>query len=635
MFEFVRSHTRLLQFVLVLLVFPAFVFVGVEGYRGFGQSDPKVATVAGRPITQAEWDNAQRTQLERARAQSPGADAALLDTPAARQQTLDALIRDRVLLAAADKLRFNVSDERLQRVFANDPQLAFLRNPDGSLNRDLLIAQGMNPQQFEQQLRQDLAMRQVLMGIGGTALAPAAATDAALDALFQQREVRIARFESKNYASKVAPTDAQIEAYYQDPANAASFNAPERADIEYLVLDLEAVKAGIKPSDEDLRKFYDDNMARFVAPEERRASHILVKSDKSEPADKRAAAKAKAQSLLDQARKDPKSFAELARKNSDDPGSAAKGGDLDFFGRGAMVKPFEDAAFSMKTGDIGEVVESDFGYHVILLTGVRGGEKKPFDAVKTEIAEELKTQQAQKKFAELAETFTNMVYEQADSFKPTAEKLGLAVQTAKDVVRTPAAGASEVLANAKFLAAVFSEDSVKNRRNTEAVDLGASRLASARVLDHSPARRLPLEAVKDRVKAQLVTEQAAALARKDAEAKLEAWRGGASAEAALEPALKINRAQSEGLPRPLIEAVLAAPAEPLPSWTIVDFGELGSAVVRVDKVLPRDPSLGDPKQLATQYAQVWGAAEAEAYYAALKERFKVQKMPPAARSPAP
>lgn len=190
MFDFVRSHTRLFQGILVLLIFPSFVFFGVQGYSSFTDgSNTKVAEVDGRGITQAEWDAAHQRNIERFRQQMPTVDMKLLDSPTVRGETLDSIVRERVLLAAAEKMHLGVSDERLQRVFATDPQFAPLRNPDGSVNRDLLMAQGMSSEMFAQSLRQDLAMRQVMQGIGGTVVAPKAVVDPSLDALLQRRQV--------------------------------------------------------------------------------------------------------------------------------------------------------------------------------------------------------------------------------------------------------------------------------------------------------------------------------------------------------------------------------------------------------------------------------------------------------------
>lgn len=623
MFEIIRSNTKVLMFILVVLIIPSFVLLGVEGYTGFGQGDQTVAEVAGSKIKQTEWDAAHRTQVERLRAQAPSVDIRLLDTPEAREQTLEALVRERVMLVAANKLNLSVSDERVQRVFREDPQLAFLRKPDGSLNTDLLNAQGMSAVQFEQQLRQDLAMRQVLAGVGSTALAPSSVTDAALDALLQQREVRIARFEASKFVPQVQPTDADLEAYYNDPAHASQFESPERASAEYLVLDLDAIQAGLNVSEEELRKYYAENESRYTTPEERRASHILVKAERSAPAAEREKAKAKAETLLAEARKNPGQFAELAKKSSDDPGSAANGGDLDFFGRGAMVKPFEDAAFALKPGDISDVVESDFGYHVIRLSAVRGGAKKTFDAARAEIEAEVKQQLAQRRFAEAAETFSNTVYEQADSLKPAADALKLTVRSAAAVSRTPAPGVEGVLANPKFLAALFSGETIRDKRNTEAVEIGPNQLAAGRIVEYTAASKRPLAEVKEQVRERVVAERAAALARKEGEARLAAWQGGAPAEA-FEPPVTISRSQSQTLPRALIDAVMKAPPSPLPSWTGVDFGEQGYAVVRIDKIVPRDPAAGEARQLQRQYAQLWGAAESEAYYAALRDRYKVK-----------
>ena len=623
MFEFVRSHTRLFQFVLVLLVFPSFVFFGIQGYSRFSGGNETVAKVAGQAITQAEWDAAHRQQLERLRAQAPGLDLKAFDTPEMKRQTLETLVRERVTLVAADKLNVATGDERLARVFATDPQLAFLRKPDGSLNTELLKAQGMSGEQFDRQLRQDLSMRQVLSGVSGTALGPRTAADAALDALLQRREIRVQRFDTQAYAAKVKPSDAEVRAYYDSPAHATEFQAPERASIEYVVLDLEALKAGIKIGEDELRQQYAADKSRYSVPDERRASHILVAVKKGAPAAERDKAKAKAQGLLAELKKSPGKFAELAKKNSDDP-SGAQGGDLDWFPREAMVKPFADAAFSLSPGQLSDVVETEFGYHVILVTGKRGGESKPFEAARAEIEAEMKQAQAQRRYSEVAETFNNMVYEQSDSLKPVAEKLGLKIQSATAVTRIAAQGATGALASIKFLNALFSDEVVRNKRNTEAVEIAPNQLAAGRVVNYAPARKLPFEDVQDQVRVRVIAEQAAALARQDGTARLKALQGGAAGDAGLQPAVAVSRNQTQDLPQPLIEAVMKAPAAKLPQWVGVDLGGQGYALARIDKLLPRDAAGADAQRLQSQYAQVWGAAETEAYYGALKQRYKAQ-----------
>ena len=476
-----------------------------------------MAEVDGRGITQVEWDAAHQRNIERYRQQMPNIDVKLLDSPAVKRETLDGIVRERVLLAASEHMHLGVSDERLQRVFSTDPQFAALRNPDGSVNRDLLVAQGMSSEMFAQSLRQDLAMRQVLQGIGATAVAPKAVVDPSLDALLQRRQVQFQRFDAQAYRSKVNPSDADIEAFYK--ANEALFRAPEQARIEYVLLDLQTLQKGVtrdrgraaallRRKRQPLHR--GRGAPRQPHPDQGRQGH-----GRGRPAEGQGQGRA----LLEQVRKSPGQFAELARKNSDDPGSAERGGDLDFFGRGAMVKPFDDAVFAMKPGEISNVVESDFGYHIIQLTGQRGGEKKSFDAVRAEIEAEVKKQLAQKRYAEAAEQFTNTVYEQSDSLQPVIDKLKLEKRSAT-VQRMPAPGATGPLASAKLLEAVFGNDAVRNKRNTDAVEVGPNQLASARIVEYLPARTLPLAEVKDQVRERLVGQQAAALARKEGQALL-------------------------------------------------------------------------------------------------------------------
>ncbi|HEX6708053.1 MAG TPA: SurA N-terminal domain-containing protein [Albitalea sp.] len=622
MFDFVRTHTRLFQFILVLLVFPSFVFFGIQGYSRFTEgSRNAVAKVAGHDITQAEWDAAHRDQIERIRRQAPNVDARLFDTPQMRQQTLELLIRDRVMLAAADKLHLTTTDERLTRLFRTDPQFAPLRNPDGTPNKEFLGAQGMSSEMFAQRLRQDITLRQVMQGVNGTVFAPAAAASSALDALFQQREAQVQRFDAKDYLAKVTPTDADIDKYYKDPANAAQFQAPEQANIEYVVLDLEALKKTVTVPEDDLKAYYKANEARYATPEERRASHILIKADKEAPAAEKAKAKARAEALLAELKKNPAAFADLAKKNSQDPGSAERGGDLDYFGRGAMTGPFDAAVFSMKPGQMSGVIETDFGYHIIQVTGERGGSKKAYEEVRPEIEAEVRKQLAQKKFSEVAVDFGNLVYEQADSLKPAADRFKLEVKTAQGLTRTPAPGTGP-LANAKLLEALFSSDNIRNKRNTDAVETAPNQLVSARVVQYTPARTLPLAEVKDKVRASVAAQQAAALAKKEGEDKLAVLKKEPQTALAGE-AQVVSRASTRNLPGPVVDAILRADTGKLPAAAGVDLGSAGFAVVRVVKVLGRDPVAADAVRAQAQYAQAWGDAEAQAYYNALKDRLKV------------
>lgn len=623
MFEFVRTHTRLLQFLLLILILPSFVVFGIQGYSSMTEgANATVAKVDGQPIKQAEWDFYHQQQVQRIRQQMPNVNAAMFDSVAARMETLEAMIRERVLATAVVKQHLGVSDERLQRVFISDPQFAQLRNADGSVNKQILAAQGMSSEQFAARLRNDLALQQVLGPINTTASASQAVADTAMNALLQRREVRVQRFQAKDYAAKVAPTEAEIEAFYK--AHEADFRAPEQATIEYVVLDMDHVKRGINVTDDDLRKYYDENQSRFTSAEERHARHILITADKDAAADVKQKAKARAEELLAEVRKSPASFAEVAKKNSQDPGSAAQGGDLGFFGRGAMVKPFEDAAFALKPGEISNVVPTDYGFHIIQLVEVKGGDKQSFDAVRARIADEVRQQLASRRWAEAAEQFSNTVYEQSDSLQPAIDKFKLEKLTAS-VQRNPAPGATGALANQKLLQSLFGSEAVKNKRNTEAVEVGPNQLASARIVQHQPARTLPLAEVHDAVKRRVAAEQAEALARKDGEARLAQLKADPNANAtALGAAVTVSRSKPGDFDVATLGAIMAADAGKLPTAVGVTQPGQGYTVVRVDKLLPPDVPANEAAAFRGQIGQALGRAESDAYYQSLRSRYKVQ-----------
>jgi len=630
MFDIFRKHTKIMMMVLFLLIIPSFVLFGIDGYNRMNESEAVVARVGNIDITQSQWDQAHKVEADRLRASRPNLDVKLLDSPEARYATLERLLRERVLALAAEKTKLSTSDPRLARFLQEDPTIASLRKPDGKLDMDryrqLAASQGLTPEGFENSVRRDLSNQQVEAGVRASGFATPAVADLALNAFFEKREIQVVSFFTQDFLAKVSPTEAEINAFYQ--SNPSMFQATEQAKIEYVVLDLEAVKKSIQIPEADLKTYYDQNVARLSGAEERRASHILINAPKDLAAADRQKAKTRADELLKTVRANPASFADVAKKNSQDSGSAAKGGDLDYFGRGAMVKPFEDAVFSMRKGDISEVVESDFGYHIILLNDIKAPKQRSFEELRPGMEADLKAQQAQRKYAEFAEIFTNTVYEQADSLKPVADKLKLEIMTADKVTRHAQTGVTGVLGSEKFLAALFSTDALEKNRNTEAVETAVSQLAAGRVVAYQAARVLPLQEIHQLVRDRLVAAKAAELAKKEGVNKLALWKKD-STNVNLPMPVLVSRDQPQNLPAPLILAVLRADASALPVWLGVDMEGRGYAVIRVNKLVSRNEAVqASVTQDRDQYAQWWTAAELQAYYVELKDRLKAEILVP-------
>jgi peptidyl-prolyl cis-trans isomerase D len=353
MFDAIRKHQRLLQFVLLILILPAFVFFGISGYDGMLARDRGVAQVGDVEITRQEFDFAQRQQVEQLRQMlGDGVDARMFDTPEARREILEGLISQRVVAAEAASQRLAVGDERVRQTILGIPGL---KREDGSFDdaryKALLSAQNMTPGGFEARLRSDIAMQTLPDAVQSSVIVPRTVAERLVSLQEETREVRELRFAPADFVASVKPTDEQLAAYYE--ANARAFETPESAKVEYLVLDREGLAAQVAVSPDDLKAYYEQNRSRYGSPEERRASHILVKAGPD--------AKARAEAIVAKLQADPSQFEALARSASEDPGSATQGGDLGYFARGMMVKPFADAAFDMKEGEIRGPVESEFG----------------------------------------------------------------------------------------------------------------------------------------------------------------------------------------------------------------------------------------------------------------------------------
>lgn len=617
MFDAVRNNKRIVQLFLALITLP-FAFFGVDSYvRSVGTGDD-LAKIGDIKVTQQQFQQALRDQQERLRAQMGGQlDPNLLDNPEARKAILDDLVDQRLLMLEASKKSMFASDDAIRRAIGAIDAFKI----DGKFSAEryeaALRGQGMTPASFEAQLRQDLTLQQLAGAVGQSGLMARTVSDRILAMQGEKREVSEFRLALDGYLDKVKLEEGAAKKFYDE--NAKQFEIPEQARAEFVVLSMETIGAQLAVTEAEIKTWYDGHKDRFQVPEERRASHILIGSEKLGK-DK---AKARAEELLKEIQKTPAVFAELAKKNSDDPGSASKGGDLGFFGRGMMVKPFEEATYQLKEGEISGVVESDFGFHIIKLTGIHAAKEKPLAEVKGEIEAELKKAGASRKFAEAAESFSNMVYEQSDSLKPVAEKFKLNIKQSEWIGRQPNP-ANGTLGNEKVLTALFSEDSIKNRRNTEAVEIATNTLVAARIVDYKPAALQPFDGIKANIETLLKRKEAQVLAKKDGESRLEALKRGED-KLTWGAAKSVSRMDARLIPPPAVPAVFKMDVSRLPAYTGVELPGTGYALFKLNRIDAGD-KLDDARKKAmlSQLGNLAAQEEVRAYLAALRSRYKVE-----------
>ena len=625
MFDFVRNNKRILQGVLLLLIIPSFVLVGVESYQNRGDSAAGVASVGGQKITQQEWDDAQRRQIDQARQQmGPQFDQKLFDTPEAKREVLENLVAERAVNAEIARSHLTVGDQSIAKAIN---AIEAFRKPDGSFDMDAyratLAAQGMTPQIFEARMRRDMAIQQLAGSVQATAFVPRSVAGRISDINDQQREVQELLFPIAQYLPQVKVTDEMVKAFYDKNANL--FQIPETVKAEYIVLDSAAVESQVSVSDAEIAQFYESNKQRFTTPEERTASHILItKAQGAKPAEE-AAAKAKAEAVLAEVRKNPADFAAIARTQSQDAGSAANGGDLGKVERGTFGKAMDDALFGLKEGEISGIVPSEFGYHIVKVTSVKPQTQKSLADAKDAIAAEVKKSKLSKKYSELAEQFNDSVYEQSDSLKPTADKLGLKIQTADNLTRKPnPALGSEPYNNEKFLTALYSTDAIKNKRNTEAVEVAPAVLIAGRVVEFKPAAKRPLAEVEAAIRQRVTQEEALRLARQAGDAKLAAARASGAAIGFGDIKL-MSRTKQPEINTTAALAVLKADVTKLPAYVGVEVPGVGYGVYRIGKVSqPAQPDTARRAQEAEQIGGLVGQAELYNFVEAIKAKSKVK-----------
>ena len=615
MFDLIYRNKRIAQVVLALVFLP-FALFGVDRYFSSIGGGDYVAKVGSYRISQQEFIRAMRDEEDTLRRQmGEKFNPIVMEDPDTRTAVVDNLIKQHLLVTQALQAGLTVSDAELQKVIRG--YAAFQENGKFSrtLYETLLREKGMTPVTFENKLRQEMLLEQ----LGSTfesEIVPKSVADRLIRLSQQQREVSEYSISSDQFVLKAKVSDEDAKRFYDE--HHSEFETPEQVRADYLVLSADSLASQIKLSPDEIRKYYDDHPTRFQT---RDVSHILISVPPSADPESKAQARAKADELYRQVVKNPSEFAELAKKNSQDPGSAEKGGELGFISRGTMVKPFEEAVFQMQVGEIAGPVETQFGYDIIKLNAIK---PTPFESAKSQIEQELKQQKAVEKFNELAENFSNMVYEQSDSLKPAAQSFKLTIQQSPWLARdSKNAG---LLGNEKVLQALFSNDAIKNNRNTDAIQVAPNTLLAAHVIEHKAASLNSLQEARPQINKILLLQQASDLAAKDGKEKIEMLRQGKDVKISWSaPTLVSRQSASEGADPALVRAVFSTDVSKLPAYGGVEDADGGFMLFKISHV--QEPDTFDEAkrtQLTEQLRQLLAQAEFSAYIASLRQKGEVK-----------
>ena len=621
MYDFVAKNKRLIQVILAIIFLP-FAFFGIDTYFRGGPGGGAVARVGDSVISAEEFSRALRERQDQLRRAVDGRiDPAMLDNAEIRSGTLESLVQRRLLLEGAVRAGLVVSDEQLDKIIAGLPEF---QDGTGKFSpgraEEVLKAQGMRAQDFRARLRQDLLLQQMAGGLTRGGFVPRAVAERLTRVTEQQREVAYSVIAPEKLAGQVKLDAGAARKYYD--ANPGEFRIPEQGRVEYVVLSTPALAQQVQVSSAEVKQFYESNRRQFEVPESRQASHILISADGGEEA--RSKARAKANEIYQEARKKPGSFAELAKKHSQDPGSAARGGDLGFLPRGVMkdVPEFEDALYKLKPGEISPPVESKLGLHIIRLTKVQPAQGKSFEEMRPRIEADLKKQAAAKRFAELAEAFGNAAYEQSESLKPAAVVAKTAVRTSRWLTRGSSTEAE--LNNPRLLAAVFSDESLRGKRNTEAIEVAPGVLVAARVIEHKPESMQPFDAVREALQKSLILREAGRLAAEEGRRLLAELQQGKSVQVAWSAPQMASVSQSRNIPEAVLRQAFRADVSKLPAYAGVENLLGGYTLVRVSRV--QDPGNIPPERVdlvAGSLRQVLAQETLNAYVGAVRQKVGV------------
>ncbi len=585
----------------IILVFAVW---GIGSYFE-GVSKIIVATADDVEIDQEMYQQAL-TESRRRMVQKMGrnVDTELFASTVFKRQVIEDLLSNTLQKEYLLATGYRVSDAQLATIIQNTPVF----QSDGVFDREryeiLIQNAGMSVLGYEQQQRRQGAVDQLMNGFAQSAFVAPSSVDRAWKLLGQRRKATYTTLELDQFLDQIEISEASIAEEYQ--SNRDAYFKPAEVQVEYLKLSVEELGESLESDESELRGVYDENPERFVQPGSRSASHILIKIE--EGADESAVdqVRANAAEIASRAR-GGESFSELAKSYSEDTGSARLGGKLGIVRPGTMVKPFEEAVFSLREGDISDPVRTEYGFHVIQLDKVTDSRVQPFDQVREEIEKEVRRLRAEEQFNELAEVFGNVVFEQPDSLDPAAEQVGLDLKRSGWFALNDGKGIAS--ANAVRDAA-FNDEVLVDGLNSELIELDADTLVALRKLDYRERRQLSLAEAKPEIEKLLRDQKASVAMDIEGQALLDQLGSGADWDQLLREkqlgSVKLPE-NEEGLVEPLEQAIaaqvyeLAAPDGGAVSYGAERISPARFAIFRLEQVVYGDPAtMSDEQRLAVE-----------------------------------
>jgi len=629
MLQVIREHAQgWIAWVIVGLIILTFALFGINQYAK-GQKTVAVATVNGEAVTATQFLTLYNRQKTRLQQQFGAMYDQVVQDASLRDEVLKSLIESEVIKQWAENHNMMISDEQLAATIHQASVFQKNGKFDEQTYKAILLRNGLNVARFEYEQRQFLLENQVRQLVQSSTLIMPEQLKRIIALQQQERKINFLTVSEKAFVKKVKVTDAQIKAYYE--SHQADFMTPQRVVLNYIELSQAALAKKVKVTPEALQAYYDDNKASFTLPEKRQASHILIRVDaKTKAADEKALKEIKkVQALLAKG----EDFATLAKKYSQDPGSAKVGGDLGVFQQGMMVPAFDKAVFGMKVGQVSGIVKTDFGYHIIKLTKIFPKKVQTFAQVKAQVEAQYRSQEAEKQYFELLDKMNTLAYEQSDSLEPAAAVANLKVKT------TPAFSAqgdgTPITSNPKVLKAAFSDDVLKNHLNSASIDLTPTSAVIIRAKKVIPAAEKTLAEVTEQIKQQLQHQAAAQLATKKAQSLLAQIKKGEPLKSFESASVKWSVVGWIGRDNQDVQPTITQAAYKMPkpqagksTYRLVKLPSGDSVVLEVAGIRESSKALtaGQKSQLESALKQVYSKASVEGMIKALVEHAKIEKM---------